>query len=143
VLALERGSVGRSYILGGENLTLERLLATLASRSGLPDPPLRVPRALSLAVAWCSETVEGRLLRHPPAVPLEAARMSTTRMAFDDTRARQELGYSSRPAVEAIEASARWFLERGYVKPRRVARVARAQHAIRFVDPSAGDGVTR
>jgi dihydroflavonol-4-reductase len=140
VLALEGGGVGRSYILGGDNLTLERLLGLLAERSGLPDPPLRVPRAVSLAVAWCSETVEGRMLRRPPAVPLEAARMSATRMAFDDTRARRELGYSSRPAIEAIEASARWFLEGGYVKGRRVARVARARGAIRFAQPFGQNG---
>src|SRR5579863_2065375 len=31
VLALERGHIGRSYILGGENLTLEHLLADLAA----------------------------------------------------------------------------------------------------------------
>jgi hypothetical protein len=45
--------------------------------------------------------------------------------------------------MEAIEASARWFLENGYVKRRRVARVARARDAIRFVDPFEENGVSR
>ena len=36
ILALERGAVGRSYILGGENYTLKRLLDTLATVTGLP-----------------------------------------------------------------------------------------------------------
>jgi len=87
VLALERGATGRSYILGGENLTLQGLLGELASITGLPVARLKVPRALSLAVAAVSETVEGRLLRRHPSVPLEAARMSTSRMAFDDSGA--------------------------------------------------------
>jgi dihydroflavonol-4-reductase len=123
ILALERGAQGRSYILGGENLSLKQLLSELAARTGLPEPALRVPRSLSLAVAWFSDTLEGRLLRRHPAVPLEAARMSTTRMAFDDARARGELGYSPRPAVEAIEESARWFVENGYVIERRRSKV--------------------
>jgi dihydroflavonol-4-reductase len=78
---------------------------------------------VSLAVAWLSDTLEGRLLRHHPAVPLEAARMSTTQMAFDDARARNELGYSPRPSVEAIEDSARWFVENGYVSARRRSKI--------------------
>jgi dihydroflavonol-4-reductase len=123
ILALERGAVGRSYILGGENLTLKQLLYELAAATGLPAPALRVPRALSLAAAWMSDTVEGRVLRRHPAIPLEAARMSTTRMAFDDSRARKELGYDPRPSVEAIEASARWFVDNGYVHQRRQSRI--------------------
>jgi dihydroflavonol-4-reductase len=124
VLALERGAMGRSYILGGENYSLQRLLADLAACTGLPEARLRVPRALSLGVAHVSEFVEGRLLRRHPSVPLEAARMSTTHMAFDDTRARKELGYEPRPAAEAIESSARWFVEHGYVKASRRARIS-------------------
>ena len=124
ILALEHGAVGRSYILGGENLSLHRLLFELADLTGLRRPVLRVPRSVSLGAAALSETVEGRFLRRHPAVPMEAARMSTTRMAFDDGRARHELGYTSRPAVEAIWASARWFVDHGYIKDRRAAKIS-------------------
>jgi dihydroflavonol-4-reductase len=123
ILALEKGRQGRSYILGGENLTLEQMLSELAEWSGLPPVRVRVPRAVSLSAAWLSDTIEGRLLRRNPSVPLEAARMSTTRMAFDDTRARQEMGYTSRPAAAALADSARWFLENGYVKESRRSRI--------------------
>ena len=123
VLALERGDVGRSYILGGENYSLQRLLEELASSTGLPEARIRVPRALSLGVAHVSEFVEGRLLRRHPSVPLEAARMSTTQMAFDDSRARKELGYAPRPAEQAVVDSARWFVDNGYVKEARRERI--------------------
>lgn len=123
LLALEQGAVGRSYILGGENLTLRQLLAHLASLTGLPEPKIRVPRSVALAAAWLSDTVEGRVLHRHPSVPLEAARMSTTQMAFDDSRARSELGYRPRPAAEAIADSARWFVDQGYVRPSRQARL--------------------
>ena len=123
VLALEQGTSGRSYILGGENLTLQRLLGELAAITGLPAPRIKVPRSLSLAVAAASEMVEGRLLRRHPSIPLEAARMSTSRMAFDDARARDELGYAPRPAHDALEDSARWFVELGAVTPRRRQKI--------------------
>jgi hypothetical protein len=44
-------------------------------------------------------------------------------MIFNDSRARQELGYTSRPTREAVESSARWFVENGYVRPERVAQI--------------------
>jgi dihydroflavonol-4-reductase len=123
LLALERGRIGRSYILGGENLTMGAFLAALAKCTGLPAPTRQVPRALALAAGGLSQLVEGRILRREPRVPLEAARMSTTNMMFSDQRAREELGYAPRPAVAAIEDSARWFADNGYVTPKRLPRI--------------------
>ncbi len=119
LLALERGRPGRSYIVGGENLSMCELLATLSVVSGLPPVTLRLPKALALAAGLVSETLEGRILGRHPSVPLEAARMSTTAMIFDDSRARSELGYRSRPARDAVEDSVRWFVDHGYVAPAR------------------------
>jgi nucleoside-diphosphate-sugar epimerase len=49
--------------------------------------------------------------------------MSTSRMSFDTSRAREELGYAPRPALEALEASARWFVEAGMVRESRASRI--------------------
>jgi dihydroflavonol-4-reductase len=119
--ALERGSRGRSYILGGENLSMRQILQILAEHAGLPMPRLEIPRGLALSVGVASDLIEGRLLRREPRVPLEAARMSATRMIFTDERARTELGYTSRPAREAIEESARWFADHGHLPAGRRA----------------------
>ncbi len=124
LLALERGAPGRSYIMGGENLSMRDLLALLTEVTGLKSVRLRVPKAIALAAGLVSETVEGRILRREPAVPLEAARMSTTTMIFDDSRARRELGYASRSAREAVEDSVRWFFDNGYVQRRRTRAVS-------------------
>jgi dihydroflavonol-4-reductase len=124
LLALERGAVGRSYIIGGENLGMGSFLAALARCTNLPAPTRQVPRSVALGVGALSQLVEGRLLRREPSVALEAARMSTTNMMFDDKRARVELGHSPRPVSEAFVDSARWFVENGYVSPRRAARIS-------------------
>lgn len=123
VLALERGAVGRSYIVGGENMSMGRFLTALADCTSLPAPKLQIPRALALGVGALSQLVEGRLLRREPSVALEAARMSTTNMMYDDKRARTELGHSPRPASCAIADSARWFVQEGYVNADRARRI--------------------
>jgi dihydroflavonol-4-reductase len=124
---LERGRVGRSYILGGENLNLSEVLDFLAECTGLPAPRFQVPKVFALAAGHVSDTVQARVFKREPAVPLEAARMSTTHMRFDDSRARNELGYTSRPSRDALRDSARWFVENGYVGERRRARIVWAE----------------
>ena len=123
LLALERGTIGRSYIVGGENMGMGPFLAALAECTNLPAPKRQMPRTLAIGVGALSQLVEGRLLHREPTVPLEAARMSTTNMMFDDTRARKELGHSPRPASEAIADSARWFVRHGYVNANRSSRI--------------------
>ncbi len=123
LLALERGAIGRSYIIGGENLGMGAFLAALADCTNLPAPTRQVPRAVALGVGALSQLIEGRLLGREPSVALEAARMSTTNMMFNDQRARVELGHAPRPASEAFVDSARWFVENGYVSTKRAARI--------------------
>jgi dihydroflavonol-4-reductase len=121
VAALEHGSRGRSYVVGGENMPMREILRTLADYTGLSMPRLRVPLRLAVTAGAASTLVQGRLLRRDPRVPLEAARMSATKMIFSDERARAELGYASRPARDAIRDSARWFADNGYLTARRHA----------------------
>jgi dihydroflavonol-4-reductase len=126
VLAAERGRSGRSYILGGENMDLVEILGVLADHTGLPRPRGRIPAFAALAAGGASELVQGRVLRRTPAIPMEAARMSTTRMVFEDSRARRELGYTSGPAAAAIRRSADWYAAEGYVRPERLERMSPA-----------------
>ncbi len=123
VAALELGRQGRSYILGGENLSLRDILDLLADETGLPRPVVRLPTSVALGVAYASELIEGRLAHRPPSVPLEGTKMSTTRMIFSDDRARRELRYRSRPARDALARSARWFAGNGYVSDKRLAKI--------------------
>ena len=102
---------------------MRQILQILADYTGLPMPRLEIPRGLALSAGVASDLIEGRLLRREPRVPLEAARMSATRMIFSDERARTELGYVSRPAREAIEESARWFADHGYLPASRRAAI--------------------
>jgi dihydroflavonol-4-reductase len=129
VLALEGGRQGTSYVLGGENLGMDELLALLASLTGLRAPTLRVPSRVSVLAARVSDAVEAGLLRREPHIPLEGALMAATQMRFDDTRARSELGYTSRPARAALADAVEFFVASGYVEASRAAAIRGAASA--------------
>jgi dihydroflavonol-4-reductase len=120
VLALERGLQGQSYICGGDNITMAQLLEILSRVTGLPGSARRFPSVFPLIAGHLSSFIEGDLLGREPRVPLEAAQMASTTMTFDDAKARREIGYTSRPAQDALYESARWFVENGYVDAERV-----------------------
>jgi dihydroflavonol-4-reductase len=123
LLALEKGQQGRSYICGGDNITMAQLLALLSDVTGLPRAERHFPAVFPLIAGYASQFIEGTVLHREPRVPLEAAQMASTTMTFDDSRARSELGYRSRPAAVALYESARWFVENNYVSAERVAQL--------------------
>ncbi len=136
VLAAQRGALGRSYILGGDNMSLQQMLATLADVCGLPTPRVRLsPRAV-LPIVRTAEWFQASVMRNEPTLPSEPVRMATTRMEYDTSRARTELGYTSMPARDALRRAARWFVDNGHVKDAQVARIRRAG---RLDDPVALD----
>jgi len=134
VLAAERGALGRSYILGGENMSLREVLATLADISGLPAPRVRLTPGMVLPIVRTAEWFQARMLGREPTLPSEPVRMATTRMEYDDSRARTELGYSSVPARDALARAVRWFVDHGFVKDSRARRVQDAGMLGREID---------
>jgi dihydroflavonol-4-reductase len=126
LLAARLGARGRSYILGGENMSLRQMLRILAELCGLPAPRVRLaPRAV-LPIVQSAEWFEASVLHREPTLTAEPVRMATTKMEYDTARAREELGYTSIPAREALRRSAAWFVASGYVKPAQVAKINQA-----------------
>jgi dihydroflavonol-4-reductase len=124
LLALEHGRQGRSYICGGDNVTMDGLLRMLSQVTGLPPAERRFPSFVPMIAGYFSSFIEGDVLGREPRVSLEAAQMASTTMTFDDARARSELGYSSRPAAEALFDSARWFVNHDYVRAERAQMIS-------------------
>lgn len=112
LLAFERGRVGRRYILGGEDLSLQALLGMIARLCGHSAPRIKLPRALLYPVAYASETWAWLTRGNEPQVTVDGLRMSRKRMYFSSARAKRELDYRPRPAAEAIEAAVEWFRPR-------------------------------
>lgn len=108
VLAAEKGRVGERYILGNVNLSLGALLDHLHRLTGLKMPATRVPYALALVSAVVSEGI-ANLTRKPPMAPLTGVRLARTSMAFDCSKARNELGWSCRTLEASLADTIRWM----------------------------------
>jgi len=117
VVALERGTTGERYILGGENLTLKQILDRLAAMTGLPSPTMKVPHAVAMAFAWFDETITGRLRGKEPRATVEAVRMGKKTMFASSAKAERELGFRVLPVDDALRSAVAWFVAQGYAPP--------------------------
>ena len=112
--ALRHGASGRRYVLGGEDMTLADILATIAAMTGRRAPKLRLPHGLVMPVAHVAEAfarVSGRV----PFVTVDGVRLARKHMFFSHARAAAELGYAPRPAREAIGDAIAWYQANGYL----------------------------
>lgn len=114
LLALERGRIGERYILGGDNITLEQLLAEIADLSGRRAPRMKLPIAPLYPLARAAEAA-ARLTGHEPFLTVDGLKMSANRMYFSSEKAERELGYRPAPHLEGLRAALSWFGNEGYL----------------------------
>jgi dihydroflavonol-4-reductase len=113
--ALDRGGVGERYILGGDNVFLADMLADIARLVGRRPPTVKLPRTMLYPVAYGAEVL-ARLRGVEPFITMDGLRMARHHMFFDDSKARRELGYVSRPYREGLADAIAWFRTHGYLK---------------------------
>jgi dihydroflavonol-4-reductase len=119
LLAYDRGVVGESYILGGENRTLQWILETVAELTGRPPPRVRLPHWFVTPIAYVAEGVARVRGGGEPMITIDGVRMARKLMYFSSEKAQRELGYTARSALEALRDELEWFYEHGYVPRRR------------------------
>jgi dihydroflavonol-4-reductase len=107
LLAFERGRSGERYLLGGENLPLREVFAIVAQAAGRPAARIGVPWALAYGAARAGDAALRLIGREPSLLVVDEVRLARLPMTFDDARARRDLGYTSRPAQQALVAAAR------------------------------------
>ncbi len=115
--ALTRGTPGRRYILGGENLTLKQILDRMSAITGLASPTLRIPFAVAATYAFLDEWITGRVRGREPRATLEQVRMGRKKMFASSARAERELGFRVVPVHGAMRAAIEWFRANGYASP--------------------------
>jgi dihydroflavonol-4-reductase len=112
--ALEMGSPGERYILGGENLTLKQILDKMSAITGLPSPTMKVPHGVAMGFAFFDEMITGRMLKREPRATLEEVRMGKKKMFASSAKAQRELGFRVVPVYEALRSAIEWFRAHGY-----------------------------
>ena len=115
IAALERGRIGERYILGGDNVLLGDMLADIAWLVGRRPPTVKLPLTMLYPIAYGAEVL-ARLRGVEPFITSDGLRMARHHMFFDDSKARRELGYASRPYVEGLTDAIAWFRAHGHLK---------------------------
>jgi dihydroflavonol-4-reductase len=113
LMALEHGRIGERYILGGQDVTLGRMLGDIAALCGRKAPTVSLPRGPLYPLALLSEAwaqVSGK----EPMLTRDALNMSKRRMFFASAKAQRELGYGARPYGEGLADAMAWFRQHGY-----------------------------
>lgn len=114
LLAYRKGTVGRRYVLGGENMTLREILGSIAALAGCKPPRLCLPHGLLEPVARASE-FWARRSNGEPLLTVDGLRLARKYMFFSSARANRELGYQARPAQEAIADALDWYRHNDYL----------------------------
>jgi dihydroflavonol-4-reductase len=114
LLALDRGKIGENYILGGEDVSLETMLADIAAMTNRKAPTIKLPRGPLFPLAWAAEAF-ARVTGKEPFLTADALRMSRYRMFFSSEKAKRELGYTARPYREGLKDALTWFAANGYL----------------------------
>ena len=114
ILALEKGRIGESYILGGEDVAFRDMVGELSRLAGRRAPTIGLPRGPLFPLAYAAEAV-AKLTGKEPFITVDGLKMAKYHMFFSSAKATREFGYSARPYGEALRDALAWFRAAGYL----------------------------
>jgi dihydroflavonol-4-reductase len=96
ILAADKGQPGRHYIFSGAHVQVPELMEELARDIGYPAPTYRIPTRIA-RIAGILASVYYRLLRRKPVFTAYSIDVLRSNSLVSSARAREELGFTSRP----------------------------------------------
>jgi len=112
ILAAEKGQTGRHYIFSGAQVQVSELIEELAHNTGYPAPTYRIPNVVARAAGVLASTYY-RLLRRKPVFTAYSIDVLRSNSLVSSARAREELGFTSRPWQESIHDQVEWLRAEG------------------------------
>ena len=108
VLAGERGRPGERYLLSGENVTADQLVDTVAAISGVGGPRFTAPVFLAKGLV-SALGLWGNASGKPPPITSDVLQILGRYAWYNTTKARTELGWTSRSLHETLTDTIRWL----------------------------------
>jgi len=108
LLAAERGRSGQRYLLSGDNVTTNQMLEEAAAIAGVKAPRFTPPTVLLRMLVGILEAVSAVRGKSAP-LTREVLQVIGRYAWYDTSKARAELGWSSRPLKETLEDTIRWL----------------------------------
>jgi dihydroflavonol-4-reductase len=106
--ARDEGRTGERYLLTGEDLAMSEVASKVAALAGVAAPRFTVPHWLALAAARVEAGVSA-LTKRPPTAPPTGVRLAGRRVRFDNSKARDELGFAPPPVDQALADAVDWM----------------------------------
>ena len=110
IQAREHGKSGETYILSGEQLSVQRLIHTLWEITGGRFKPMRIPFSLARIAAWFTPLYY-RLANARPRFTSYSLATLVSNSTISHAKASQALGYAPRPLAQTLADTAHWFGE--------------------------------
>jgi len=122
VLACEKGVVGERYLFTGTNVSMDDLVAKMCAISDAPSLktiPLFVAKAVSSLQRYKYRWLNGEL----PVISDTAIAVMSSGQFLDGSKAQQDLGFKATLSLDqTLHKAYQWFIEEGYIKPKRASR---------------------
>jgi dihydroflavonol-4-reductase len=110
ILAMEHGRTGHRYILGGESISLRRILQLMATISGRRYLSIPVPGRVAETAAAMLEFISDHVTHRPPSGTAEGVRIALRSRELSIEKAQNELGYAPRPIEPALRDTIAYLL---------------------------------
>jgi dihydroflavonol-4-reductase len=118
ILAAEKGQMGRHYVFSGTQVQVPELMKELERNIGYPAPTYEIPAGIARAAGVLASAYY-RLVRRKPVFTAYSIDVLHSNSQVSSARARQELGFITRPWQESIRDQIEWFRAEGMLPRRR------------------------
>jgi len=108
IIAADKGQLGRHYIFSGVQVQVPELMKELERNIGYPVPTYEIPATIARA-AGVLASVYYRLIRRRPVFTAYSIDVLRSNSQVSSARAREELGFTTRPWQESIRDHVEWF----------------------------------
>jgi dihydroflavonol-4-reductase len=112
--AWQKGRSGERYILSGDNITIKELFETIASCAGVSAPTQKMPNLVLSGLGWLGDCLANVGLKGP--ISSENAWTARLFHWFDNSKAKNELGLTTKSARIAIQESVDWSRKHGLLE---------------------------
>ncbi len=112
ILAAEKGQSARHYIFSGTQVQIPELMKELERNIGYPAPTCEIPPVIARA-AGVLASVYYRLIRRRPVFTAYSIDVLRSNSQVSSARAREKLGFTTRPWQDSICDHVEWFRAEG------------------------------
>ncbi len=112
VRVMDRAAPGRAYLVAGDLATVRQVARWIHELGGAPPPRIHLPLGLARVGTALTAPLFRLAGKRPPLPPEQLANLAR-HWAFDDSRARQELGWQPRSLAEGLPPTIEYIEEQG------------------------------